>query len=117
MKEEGLQNGGRYYLLVLSDWILDWLGVVHSIPPAVFTTLALAVLASAMLWAFLRNPPLNANYPERTLHLLHSGFVLALLFSVILSSTYPWYYAWIVLLLCFVPNAAALALTLSLPQL
>jgi alpha-1,6-mannosyltransferase len=117
MKEEGLQNGDRYYLLVLSDWILDLLGVVHSIPPAVFIAIAFAALATAMLWASLRNPSLNAHYPESSLHWLHSGFVLALLFSVVLSPTYPWYYAWIVLFLCFVPNAAALALTLSLPQL
>jgi hypothetical protein len=117
MKEEGLQNGDRYYLLDLSDWILDLLGVVHSIPPSVFIALAFTALATGMLWAFLRNPSLNARYPECSPHWLHSGFVLALLFSVILSSTYPWYYVWIVLFLCFVPNAAALALTLSLPQL
>lgn len=117
LREEGLRNGARYYLLNLSDWILDWLGVVHGLPPAIFTAFALVVLGVAMLWAFLRNPSLNVSYPDRRLHWLHSGFVLALLFSVILSSYYPWYYAWIVLFLCFVPNAAALALTLSLAQL
>ena len=38
--------------------------------------------------------------------------VLALTFSTLLSPYYPWYYSWIALFLCFVPNSAALALTL-----
>ena len=32
-KEEGLQSGERYYLLDLIDYILDWCGVVHDLPP------------------------------------------------------------------------------------
>jgi hypothetical protein len=104
-------------LLNLSDWFIDWLGVVHGIPPTIFTVIALVVLGMVMLWAFLRNPSLRVSDPDRHLRWLHSGFVLALIFSVILSSYYPWYYTWIVLFLCFVPNTAALALTLSLGQL
>jgi alpha-1,6-mannosyltransferase len=117
LREEGLTNGGRYYLLDLSDRILDLLGVVHGIPPAVFTALALAALGIAMVWAFLRNPSLSVSRPDQHLRWLCSGFVLALLFSVILSSYYPWYCAWVVLFLCFVPNVAGLGLTLSLTQL
>src|SRR5271165_254249 len=41
-----------------------------------------------------------------------SAFVLALTFSILLSSYYPWYYSWLAMFLCFVPNSAALALTL-----
>jgi hypothetical protein len=40
------------------------------------------------------------------------AFVLALAFSTLLSPEYPWYYSWLALFLCFVPNCAALALTL-----
>jgi alpha-1,6-mannosyltransferase len=32
-KAEGLQSGERYYLLDLIDYILDWCGVVHDLPP------------------------------------------------------------------------------------
>jgi len=39
-KEEGLLNGAGYYLLVLIDYILEWCGVVHELPPAVFTSIA-----------------------------------------------------------------------------
>jgi alpha-1,6-mannosyltransferase len=116
LREEGLLSGGRYYLLDLFDRILDWLGVVHGLPAGVFTALVLAALGIVLVWAFLRNPSLSVSRPDQHLCWLHSGFVLALFFSVILSS-YPWYYAWVVLFLCFVPNAAALGLTLSLTQL
>ena len=45
-KEEGLQNGARYYLLLLIDYILDFCGVVHDLPPAVFNWMVLALLAA-----------------------------------------------------------------------
>ena len=41
-------------------------------------------------------------------------FVLAFVFTVLLSSYYPWYYSWLAVFLCFVPNSAALTLTLIL---
>jgi alpha-1,6-mannosyltransferase len=113
-KEEGLQNGSRYYILLLIDYILDWCGVVHELPPAIFTSIALAALAAIAIWAFYRQAPLGREGRETQGQWIHSGFVLALTFSILLSSFYPWYYSWIVPFLCFVPNSAALALTLFL---
>jgi alpha-1,6-mannosyltransferase len=113
-KEEGLQSGERYYLLVLIDYILDWCGVVHDLPPAVFTSMALAGLAAIAIWAFHRQPPLGSENIEAQGQWIFSAFVLALTFSTLLSSYYPWYYSWLALFLCFVPNSAALALTLML---
>jgi alpha-1,6-mannosyltransferase len=111
-KEEGLQSGARYYLLVLIDYILGWCGVVHDLPPAIFTSLALAVLGGIAIWAFYRQPPFAAGNSETQGQWIFSAFVLALAFSTLLSSYYPWYYSWLALFLCFVPNYAALALTL-----
>jgi alpha-1,6-mannosyltransferase len=113
-KEEGLQSGERYYLLVLIDYILDWCGVVHDFPPAIFTSLALAGLGAIAIWAFYRQPPLGSKDTETPGQWIFSAFVLALTFSTLLSSYYPWYYSWLALFLCFVPNSAALALTLML---
>jgi len=113
-KEEGLQSGERYYLLVLIDYILDWCGVVHDLPPAVFTSMALAGLAAIAIWAFYRQPPLGSKKIEAQGQWIFSAFVLALTFSTLLSWYYPWYYSWLALFLCFVPNSAALALTLML---
>ena len=113
-KEEGLQSGERYYLLVLIDYILDWCGVVHDLPPAIFTLMALAGLGAIAIWAFYRQPPLGSKNTETQGQWIFSGFVLALTFSTLLSSYYPWYYSWLALFLCCVPNSAALALTLIL---
>ncbi len=111
-KEEGLQSGARYYLLVLIDYILGWCGVVHDLPPAVFASMALTVLGAIAIWAFYRQPPFGSENSETHRRWIFSGFVLALAFTTLLSSYYPWYYAWLALFLCFVPNSAALALTL-----
>ena len=111
-KEEGLQSGERYYLLNLIDYILDWCGVVHNFPPAVFTFMALAGFGGIAIWAFYRQLPFGRENRETQGQWIFSAFVLALTFSTLLSSYYPWYYSWLVLFLCFVPNSAALALTL-----
>jgi alpha-1,6-mannosyltransferase len=113
-KEEGLQNGGRYYLLDLIDYILDWCGVVHDLPPAVFTFMALAGLGAIAIWAFYRQPPFGRRDRETQGEWIFSAFILALTFSTLLSSYYPWYYSWLALFLCFIPNSPALALTLML---
>jgi alpha-1,6-mannosyltransferase len=113
-KEEGLQSGERYYPLDLIDYILDWCGVVHDLPPAVFTSMALAGLGGIAIWAFYRQPPFGRENSETQGQWIFSAFVLALTFSTLLSSYYPWYYSWLALFLCFVPSSAALALTLML---
>jgi alpha-1,6-mannosyltransferase len=111
-KEEGLQSGGRYYLLDLIDYILDWCGVVHELPPRIFLAIALAGLIAIAIWAFYRQPPLGREPGEPQNRWIFSAFVLTLAFSVLLSSYYPWYYTWLAFFLCFVRNPAALALTL-----
>ncbi len=110
-KEEGLQSGQRYYLLNLIDYILDWCGVVHDLPPAVFTSIALASLGVIAIWAFYRQAPLGREDRDQGQWIL-PALVLALTFSTLLSPYYPWYYSWIALFLCFVPNSAALGFTL-----
>jgi alpha-1,6-mannosyltransferase len=110
-KEEGLQNGDRYYLLILIDYILDWCGVVHNLPPAVFTSIALAGLGAIAIWAFYREAPLGREDRDQG-QWLFSALVLAVTFSALLSPYYPWYYSWIALFLCFVPNSAVLGFTL-----
>src|SRR5215469_6917699 len=111
-EEEGLVNGAGYYLLILIDHILGWCGVVHELPPAVFTSIALAGLGVVALWAFYRQLPLGRHDSESSSQWIFPAFVLALTFSILLSPEYPWYYSWLALFLCFVPDPATLALTL-----
>jgi len=111
-KEEGLQNGARYYLLLLIDYVLDWCGVVHEMPSAIFNGLALAFLGSLALWACWRQPRAGSESLEVERRWIFPGYVLALTFSVLLSSYYPWYYCWLAFFLCFVSSPATLLLTL-----
>ena len=111
-KEEGLESGDRYYLLVLIDYILDRCGVVHDLPPAIFTSMALAAFGIIAIWAFYRPASVGRENRENQCRWISSSFVLALMFSALLSSYYPWYYSWLALFLCFVPNSAVLGLTL-----
>ena len=111
-QEEGLESGARYYLLDLINYVLDWCGVTHELPPRVFSAIALAALAAIAVWAFYRQIPLGKEICKTQNGWIFSAFVLALTFSVLLSPYYPWYYAWLVLFLCFIPNFAVLALTL-----
>jgi hypothetical protein len=76
--------------------------------------MALASLGAIVIWAFYRQVPLGREDSETQGQWIFSAFVLALTFSTLLSPYYPWYYSWIALFLCFVPNSAALALTLIL---
>jgi hypothetical protein len=87
---------------------------VHDLPPAIFTSMALALLGAIAVWAVYRQPPLGGKKSEAQGQWNFSAFVLALTFSTLLSSYYPWYYSWLALFLCFVSNIAALALTLIL---
>jgi hypothetical protein len=82
------------------------------LPPAVFTSIALAGLGVVALWAFSRQAPLGKENSETQGQWIFSAFVLALTFSTLLSPEYPWYYSWLALFLCFVPHPATLALTL-----
>jgi alpha-1,6-mannosyltransferase len=111
-QEEGLQNGGRYYLLDLIDYILDWCGVVHELPSRAFTMIALGGLGTIAIWTFYRQIPLGKEDHEMRNQWIFSAFVLAVTFSALLSPYYPWYYSWLVFFLCFIPNSAVLAFTL-----
>jgi alpha-1,6-mannosyltransferase len=111
-QEEGLLNGGRYYLLDLIDHILDWCGVSHEFPPRIFTLIALGGLGAIAIWAFYRQIPAGKEDNGLRNQWICSAFVLAVAFSALLSPYYPWYYSWLVLFLCFVPNSAVLAFTL-----
>src|SRR5260370_19722807 len=56
---EGLESGARYYLLDLINYVLDWCGVTHELPPRVFSAIALAALAAIAVWAFCRRIPVG----------------------------------------------------------
>ncbi|MCL2636718.1 MAG: glycosyltransferase 87 family protein, partial [Betaproteobacteria bacterium] len=103
LQEEGLQSGAGFFLwnLLSSVAPLEQLGSAAYLALAAAVLLALAV--SSLFTAERRY--------------LASALTLAVATMVLLSPHYPWYFAWIVPLLCFTPRPSALYLTLACPLL
>ena len=103
LQEEGLQSGAGLFLwnLLRSVPLLEHAGLALYLAMAVAALLALAV--HSVLTA-------EGRY-------LASALTLAVATMVLVSPHYPWYFAWIVPLICFTPRPSALYLTLACPLL
>jgi alpha-1,6-mannosyltransferase len=103
LHEEGLQSGAGFFL-----WSL-----ARSVPLLEHTGPALYLaLAAAALLAFAVHSLFAAEH-----RYLASAMTLAVATTVLMSPHYPWYFAWIVPLLCFTPRASVLYLTVACPLL
>jgi alpha-1,6-mannosyltransferase len=97
-REEGfVGGGGRYFLLAL-------LRTVVPLPTTVFAILAALALCGVGLWALLRNKKDAVEVATTALSLIG-------VYSLITSPRYPWYYAWLIPYLCFVPRLGWIYLT------
>jgi hypothetical protein len=103
LQEEGLQSGAGFFLwnLVRSVPPLEHLG------PALYLALAAAALLALAVHSLFTA---EGRY-------LAAALTLAVAAMVLLSPHYPWYFVWIVPLICFTPRASALYLTVACPLL
>jgi hypothetical protein len=103
LQEEGLQSGAGFFLwnLLRSVAPLEHLG------PGLYLGLAAAVLASLAVHSLF-------TAEDRY---LASSMTLAAAATVLVSPHYPWYFAWLVPLICFSPRPSVLYLTLACPLL
>jgi alpha-1,6-mannosyltransferase len=103
LQEEGLQSGTGFFLwnLLRSIPVLEHLG------PALYLALAAAVLLALAVRALL-------TAQDRY---LASAMTLAVAATVLMSPHYPWYFTWIVPLICLTPRASVLYLTAACPLL
>ncbi len=103
LQEEGLQSGAGFFLGNL----------LRNVPPlehmgsAPYLALAVAALTALGVHCLLTA---EGRY-------LASTLTLAVATMVLLSPHYPWYFVWIVPLICFTPRPSALYLTLACPLL
>src|SRR5262249_10173006 len=103
IQEEGLQNGTGIFL-----WnILSSVTPLEHVGPDVYLALAAAVLLALAVHSLMAAE-------ERY---LASALTLAVAATVLMSPHYPWYFLWIVPLICFTPRPSALYLTLACPLL
>jgi hypothetical protein len=102
VEEEGLKSGERFYLRTLLHraWPVSWFDGVWYL--ALFLLLLLVVAG----WFILRKQHADGDFLVR-------AAILASLFSVLFSPHYPWYFAWILPLLVFVPYIPMLYLSVA----
>ena len=103
LREEGLQSGAGFFLWNLARSV----GPLEHVGPALYLALAAAALLGLAIRGFFTA---ESRY-------LEAAMTLAVAAMVLLSPHYPWYFAWIVPLLCFTPRLSVLYLTLSCPLL
>jgi alpha-1,6-mannosyltransferase len=103
LQEEGLQSGSGFFL-----WnLLRSVPSMEHVGPALYLALAAAaLLALAVHMLFTA----EGRY-------LAAALTLAVAVMVLVSPHYPWYFAWIVPLICFTPRPSVLYLTLACPLL
>jgi len=103
LQEEGLQSGAGFFL-----WnILRNVAPLEHLGPGLYLGLAAAVLLSLAVHSLF-------SAEDRY---LASAMTLAVATMVLMSPHYPWYFAWLVPLICFTPRPSVLYLTLACPLL
>ena len=103
LQEEGLQSGAGFFLWSL----LANVASLEHVGPAPYLALSAAALLALAV---------HSLYAAEE-HYLASALTLAVTATVLLSPHYPWYFTWIVPLICFTPRASVLYLTAACPLL
>jgi alpha-1,6-mannosyltransferase len=103
LREEGLQSGAGFFLWNLATSVTP---LEHLGPAPYLALAAAALLALAVHSLFMAED----RYPA-------SALALAVTAMVLLSPHYPWYFAWIVPLICLTPRPSVLYLTVACPLL
>lgn len=99
-KEEGIQNGERFYLLSL---VRRAFGEAYA-PNIAYLIFAVIALGAIALWTIWKTEDDDSSY-------LKHAFIVAATFTVLLSPRYAWYFAWLVPFTCFVPLVPVFYLT------
>ena len=100
-RERGIVSGEQFFLLGLVNRLA---GI--KLPSWIFVLFAGAVLLSLALWAVFRQEHDDRDYLKRSL-------VLGTAFMALFAPHFPWYFAWLILLLCFIPSIPVFYLTVS----
>src|SRR5712664_3786653 len=100
-QERGIVSGEQFFILGLLDRLL---GV--KLPNAIFLAFAGAVLLGLALWSVFKREQDQRSY-------LKVSLLLGTAFMVLFAPDFPWYFAWLIPFLCFVPSIPVFYLTVS----
>lgn len=101
-QERGVFSGEQFFLLTA----IRRVPLGFHFPTGVFIGFTILILVVVAWWITVRQ---KENYDRYLVH----GLITACTFTVLLSPDFPWYFAWLVPFLCFVPCVPAIYLTLS----
>jgi alpha-1,6-mannosyltransferase len=100
-RERGMVSGEQFFLLAA----VRRLPLGFQIPTSAFVVFAIVILALLTVWMFRKQ--------AGGTHYVVNGLIIATAFTVLLSPHFPWYFAWLLPFLCFVPSVPVIYLTLS----
>ena len=101
-RERGIESGEQFFLLSA----IRRLPLGFYVPTPAFVVFAILILAGLAVWMLQKQRRGNENYVANAL-------VMATAFTVLVTPHFPWYYAWMVPFLCFVPSVPVFYFTLS----
>jgi alpha-1,6-mannosyltransferase len=101
-QERGIFSGEQFFLLTA----IRRVPLGFHVSTGAFIVFTILILAVVALWTLVRQ---TENYDGY----LVNGLIIACTITVLLAPHFPWYFAWLVPFLCFVPSVPAIYLTLS----
>jgi hypothetical protein len=99
--ERGMTSGEQFFLLAVARRLFS-----AGVPTSAYLILAVAVLGIAAVWLMGKQQSDELGY-------LRNSMIMGCVFTVLVAPHFSWYFAWLVVFLCFVPSVAVFYLTLS----
>lgn len=99
--ERGMVSGEQFFLLAVARRLFS-----ADVPSSAYLIFAIAVLGVVSVWLIIDQQRDGFRY-------LQSGLLLASLFMVLLAPHFPWYFAWLIVFLCFIPSIPVFYLTFA----
>lgn len=99
--ERGMVSGEQFFLLTVARRSLS-----ANVPVSAYLVFAVAVLGSLSVW-------LMRDRSSDDLCYLRNGLLIAAVFMLLLAPHFPWYFAWLIPFLCFIPSIPVFYLTFA----
>jgi len=100
-RERGMESGEQFFLLSAIRRVP--LGI--HVPTVAFAVFAVIILGGLAVW-MTRSHHGDENY-------ISNALIMASTFTVLVAPNFPWYFAWLIPFLCFIPSKPIFYLTLS----
>lgn len=101
-QEQGIESGKHFFLLAA----IRRLPLGFQVPTAAFVVFAIVILGGLAVWMLRKQQHDDDNY-------IANALVMASAFTVLVSPHFPWYFAWLIPFLCFIPSVPIFYLSLS----